>query len=219
MREVVGGYYGDNADAEIRAATQARMNRPANVDMSKYDAFPESRYDDPMNPQMTMQPKERMAEFKPADNSIHMNSRYFPQGAGTPRNKLPGWDEVLAHEGTHKLGAGSSNRPINPDTSGTLGTAPSTVTRRTEIDTNTAEIRRLFTQHTGVPVRSHEDAIDALHWYMGNYGKLRENGERPVATPEAATQYMHLPQEERMQVLQRMLEVAGSDRLRGSLMS
>jgi hypothetical protein len=223
LKQNIIPYYGGPgaADREIEASLQARKNRPAHIDMSGFGDFTKEDYirpqphdwEDPLNHFTERNPKA-LAYFQPEGKygSIHFNQEKFPDWQNSK-----GYHDTLTHERTH---GAMHDDPDSPSlmASPRGNTNSPYVTSKPEISARAAEIRRMFTHYTGTPVRTHEDALEAMHWYLKNHQKMLDDNHKPTAGPETVNEYLTLPGVEREKVLQRMLEVAGMDRIRGSLL-
>lgn len=223
LKQNIIPYYGGAgaADREIEASLQARKNRPAHIDMSGFGDYTKEDYlrpqphdwEDPLN-HFTERNPNALAYFQPEGKygSIHFNQEKFPDWQNSK-----GYHDTLTHERTH---GAMHDDPHSPSlmASPRGNTNSPYVTSKPEISARAAEIRRMFTHYTGTPVRTHEDALEAMHWYLQNHQKMLDDNHKPTAGPETVNEYLTLPGVEREKVLQRMLEVAGMDRIRGSLL-
>ena len=224
LKQNIIPYYGGPgaADKEIEAALQARRDRPANIDMSGFGDWTKEDYlrpqphdwEDPLG-HFAQKPNTEAYHYRKPGmkyGSIHFNQEKFPDWQNSR-----GYHDVLTHERTH---GAMHDDPGSPSlmSSPRGDTNSPYVTSKPEISARTGEIRRMFTHYTGKSVRTHEDALEAMHWYLQNHQKMLDDNHYPTAGPETVNEYLTLPGVEREKVLQRMLEVAGTDRIRGSLL-
>lgn len=229
LRDDIARYYEGipgGVDARIQAAARNIANRPAGLDMSMFGTPSVGDYSKPI-PWDNRDPSSKFGgptvAYRRRDDGdvVHMSPLYFTKNGDTVRgySKDMGWDETLAHERTHVVAdddSGADPLAVNNDFLKVYGDNYYPL-MPTEISTRGAEIGRLYSLYKGVPVNTHEDAREALHWFIQNQDQIKKDGHLPLADKIDAETYLKLPPEKKLQVLQRMTEVAGVNQFRRSL--